>query len=371
MKSTNTIEINGNLYDAKTGQPLKHKSAAQRTTTPTQTTQKFVDGFHASTQPRKIARKATAKHISVPRAEVKQSAQQLQHTLRHSAPKARTKPKQSVTLHRQAVKRPVISSDAPTQAAATPAVASTALTFSKSSRDNRAQKITKSNAISRFAKKHEAPLPTHVPPTQKQTLTHHLAASHLVKAEVQTEDSSTKEQLIKQAVDKAVLEQKSKKGTKKLKAAHNRTVRYASSAAVFLLLAGYVAYLNVPGISMKVAANRAGFAAALPGYTPGGYSLKTPITAAPGQVTLNFHANTDGRSFTLKQQPTTWDSTALLENFVTKKSPHYLTYQDRGLTIYIYDGSSAAWVNGGKMYSLEGSNSQLDTDQLLKLATSM
>ncbi len=122
---------------------------------------------------------------------------------------------------------------------------------------------------------------------------------------------------------------------------------------------------------MKVAAHRAGFAAALPGYKPAGYSLSGPIAYSPGQVTINFGSNTDSRRFSLKQQPTTWDSTALLENYVTKQTPNYLTYQDRGLTIYIFNGSSAAWVNGGMMYQLEGKNSQLDTDQLLKLATSV
>jgi hypothetical protein len=122
---------------------------------------------------------------------------------------------------------------------------------------------------------------------------------------------------------------------------------------------------------MKVAANRAGFAATMPSYQPSGYSLSGPIAYSPGQVTVNFASNSDDRKFSLRQQPTTWDSDALLENYVTKQSDNYLTYQDQGLSIYIFDGTSAAWVNGQKMYIIDGSSSQLDTDQILKLATSI
>lgn len=373
MKSANTIEINGKLYDAKTGRALNQTPASNHTATPKTTTKKFVDGFASNPQPRRVARKATAKHISVPRGKAPDSAEKLQKTLRHSAPKAGVKPKQSATLHRRAVKKPIVVPNQASTASQSlaPSVASTALKTAHPTRMHRANQITKSNAISRFGSK-PVPKPIEDAKSAKhstRSLTHHLAASHLVQSEVAPANTSKKEQLIQQAVEKAASNSTPRKSPKKLH--RNYTKRYASTIAVVLLLTGYVAYLNIPGLSMKVAANRAGFAAALPGYTPGGYSLKTPITATPGQVAIDYQANTDDRTFTLKQQPTTWDSVALLENFVTKKSKQYLTYQDRGLTIYIYNGSNAAWVSGGKMYSLEGTNAQLDTDQLLKLATSM
>lgn len=377
MKSTNTIEINGNLYDAKTGLPINRPSGTKTNKHTKVAPVKTVDGFRAAPKSKIVVNTPASSASS----KINKTAQKVEPTLkaRTSAPKASTKPKQSVTLHRRSVKKPNITAVSTAHNDHKAAKAeSTALKLAESQREKRAMQITKSSIITRFGQ----PMPSQTSQTiiesapeslqtDENTLTHHLQNTHLSAPSQKptTIASSTKEQLIKQSVDKAVLDHKSKKINKKKPKKH--FTKYASTFAVVLLVAGYVAYLNIPGISMKVAANRAGFTASLPGYTPGGYSLRTPISSAPGIVSIDFHANTDGRKFTLKQQPTTWDSAALLENFVTKKSKNYLTYQDRGLTIYIYEGSSAAWVNGGKMYSLEGSNSQLDTDQLLKLATSM
>ncbi len=281
------------------------------------------------------------------------------------APGVKSRPKHSSTLHRRSVVRPQINSISTSTSATS--VTSTAKKYADSATNKKAMSVEKNQLVSRFGNFIQSESPAKAKQVQSSAKSSGRVA---VKSQSVESGSETKERLIKQAVDKAAIkEMPATKKAKKVKS--KKFTKYASSFAVLLILTGYIAYLNVPSISMKVAANRAGFSASLPGYTPGGYSLKGPIAYIPGQVTVNFHANTDDRSFSLKQQPTTWDSAALLENFVTKKNPSYSTYQDRGLTIYIYDGSSAAWVNGGKLYSLEGSNSQLDTDQLLKLATSM
>jgi hypothetical protein len=47
-----------------------------------------------------------------------------------------------------------------------------------------------------------------------------------------------------------------------------------------------------------------------------------------------------------------------------------LIFQQKGLTIYMYDGSHATWVNQGVWYTIEG-DSLLDTEQLLRIATSL
>lgn len=366
MKSNNTIEINGRLYDAKTGKPLESTNEPALVK-PAKQRPQSVDVFRTKPQQKRtIAVQHASPKKPTENKEIK-TPQPIKRT-HAAAPKAASKPKQSATLHRKAVRRPVIKS------AAAPSepkkVASTAKKHADSGRSERAMQIQKSTVISHFGQSAVAERVAHV---EKVPLTKHIVSTH--HNEPTTERSSgteTKERLIQQAVEKAVSGAPAKKPKVKAKrSAASKFTRYASTFAVIALLGGYIAYLNIPSISMKVAASRAGFAASLPSYTPGGYSLKGPIAYTPGQVTVDFHANTDDRSFSIKQQPTTWDSVALLENFVTKQGKSYLTYQDRGLTIYIYNGSSAAWVNGGKMYSLEGKNSQLDTDQLLKLATSM
>ena len=59
----------------------------------------------------------------------------------------------------------------------------------------------------------------------------------------------------------------------------------------------------------------------------------------------------------------------MLDNFVTKKTGTYLTYQERGLTIYSF-GDQAAWVNGGLLYTIDG-DAPLSSEQLLNIAASM
>ena len=374
MKSNNIIEINGRLYDAKTGVPLDKKQAPA-SSQPTSPTKKSIDGVSrssASSSKRTIAVNHGATKKLAPVAK-----QSHPSVTREPAHNIKFKAKQSVTLHRGAAKHITEPAAAPTKT-----VTSSALKQHEATRLARADTVEKSSAIRRFHQQ------TSTEAYTTAGLKHHesnLAArlkTRMTSSDVQPAQS-TKERLISQAVAKAALTDNrltqhthtaSAKAhrTKRIRAHRSfHVARYATSALVVLVLAGYVAYLNVPGISMKVASYRAGFAANLPGYKPAGYSLSGPIAYQPGQVTIDFRSNIDSRRFSLKQQPTSWDSVALLENYVTKQNPNYLTYQDRGLTIYIYEGSNASWVNGGKMYQLDGKNSQLDTDQLLKLATSV
>lgn len=367
MKANNTIEINGRLYDASSGKPLG-SSTPQPVTPPASAAapkKKSVDGI--ARIPVKVAPQSTAAPATPKRST----------TSRQPASAVRLKNKRSTTLHRVAVKAPPVASKSTVpnnKATKTITASPPALHAPSLARLDRAKQIAKSSAISKFGSSAakttaDAPQPTASQPALQQktaTATPKLG-DHLSSAKI-----SVKEELIKRALTEATTtpaQQEHLKAQKAHKKLH--LLRYATTAVAVLVLVAYVAYLNVPSISMKVAAHRAGFAASLPAYKPSGYSLHGPIAYQSGQVTVNFASNTDDRRFSLQQQPTTWDSTALLENFVTKQTSNYLTYQDRGLTIYIYDGSSAAWVNGGKMYTVEGSNSRLDTDQLLKLATSV
>jgi hypothetical protein len=121
---------------------------------------------------------------------------------------------------------------------------------------------------------------------------------------------------------------------------------------------------------MKVAASRAGFDASLPGYTPDGFSFHGPVAYNSGKVVVDFTSNTDDSRYQVAQQESNWDSKSLLENVVKEKTDKYLTFEDRGLTIYVYDGQNATWVNGGVMYTII-SESKLNTEQLINIATSI
>jgi len=142
-----------------------------------------------------------------------------------------------------------------------------------------------------------------------------------------------------------------------------------TSTLAILLLGGYLTYINLPNISMRVAATRAGIAATFPSYNPDGYSFHGPITYSPGEVAIDFKSNTNNQNFTVDQKASNWDSQAVLDNLVNKETDSYLTYQQQGLTIYAFN-NKAAWVNGGLLYTIEGS-ATLSSDQILHIATSM
>lgn len=381
MKAKNIIEINGRVYDANTGKPLKQPVAKTKTTVNQIKTKnslpkgKFIDGLqrpvgYRSNQLVKSSKSTTNKTAAAQSLKTTVAKSSRSSISRSSAPKAAVHPKHSTTLHRRAVKMPNLKNNEVQKSEAKAPTAQTKKYDSK--RLERAGTIKRSNAIQRFHRTSTpASQPTGSALNKDQTseaavlgLTHHLQTTN-------AKTESKKEQLIAASLKKATLQPTHHKATKQKVNSKKRLLRFSSSALVVLMLAGYVAYLNVPGISMKVAAHRAGFAANLPGYKPAGYSLSNPISYQPGQVTINFHSNTDERRFSLLQQPSSWDSNALRENYVQPKDENYVTYQDNGLTIYVYNGSNASWVNGGKLYHIDSKDSQLDTEQLLNLATSM
>ena len=135
-----------------------------------------------------------------------------------------------------------------------------------------------------------------------------------------------------------------------------------------MLLGGYLTYLSMPNISIKMAAVQSGINAKYPGYKPDGYALNGPIKFKSGEVSMKY-AYADGSSeYTLTQQKSNWDSAAVKEYF-TEKSKSPTTTMVDGLTIYS-SGKNAVWVNGGILYQITGS-ANLSNEQIQKIATSL
>lgn len=156
---------------------------------------------------------------------------------------------------------------------------------------------------------------------------------------------------------------------KQLTSARHRLNIAAISLAV-LVFGGYLTYLNMPQISTRVAASQAGINAQYPSYQPSGYSLSGPVAFNNGVVSMKFAANASPQDYTVTQSRSTWDSSAVLENYVQPKAgERYMTTQSNGLTIYTYD-KSAAWVNGGILYTIDGS-ANLTPEQIQHIAVSM
>ncbi|MBI4101078.1 DUF4367 domain-containing protein [Candidatus Microgenomates bacterium] len=149
-----------------------------------------------------------------------------------------------------------------------------------------------------------------------------------------------------------------------------RLATAAAAGLVVLILAVYVTYLNFPNIAVKMAASRAGVDAQMPGYVPAGYGFSGPITYSSGQLTIRFNSRSDDNYLLVTQKKSDWDPATLLEAYVLTRSKNYLTFQENGLTIYVYNGNNAAWINNGIVYTIEG-NTRLSSEQVLKMASSL
>lgn len=207
-----------------------------------------------------------------------------------------------------------------------------------------------------------APAPT-PPPAEKPDLNQEIAKRHSRTASAEPPETD-------QPLPEAAEEADTKPGFfKRLFTARPRLTSATAAVLSVLVLAGYVTYLNFPNIALRVAASKAGFTARMPNYLPNDYDFSGPVAYGPGRIVVNFTSD-DGNTVALTQRQTNLDSQSLLENHVLEKTDKYLTFYEKGLTIYIYNGNNAAWVNRGVLYEISGNN-LLNSEQVIRMATSL
>ncbi|MNQ73271.1 hypothetical protein D3C85_879980 [compost metagenome] len=178
-----------------------------------------------------------------------------------------------------------------------------------------------------------------------------------------------KNEAINAALEKAPLKHKEVK-KKSLLARHPRLLNVASASLALVLLGGYFTYINLPSLSVRVAAAQAGIDASYPEYHPDGYSLNGAVAYKEGEVSMKFAANGGPQNFTITQTKSSYDSEAVLDNYVKPKvGENYIPFTERGLKIYAY-GGNAAWVNGGILYTISG-DAPLSNSQIGNIAKSL
>ncbi len=327
MSTQNTVTINGVHYDPVTGMRLDDAPAAIKQH-PT----------HQAAKPAKTLHKNTDRTRTLSRAHVKAPANHID-AIRRGAPKA------------PITKSPMIRKFADV------APASKAQALHKAPRAADIAPVR--HPIQ--AKPHTAPAPRRaMEPVAKAAVAAPAAPAPRPAREIK-----------KQAIEKALHNAKPAKVKKQsfLKR-HPRTMSISTAALALVLLAGYLTYINLPSISVRVAAAQAGIAATYPSYQPSGYSLHGPVAYANGQVSMKFAANVGTQNYKVTQVKSSWDSSALLDNYVDQASSgDYTTFNNSGLTIYVY-GTNAAWVSGGILHTIQG-NAALTTEQIQRIATSM
>ena len=86
---------------------------------------------------------------------------------------------------------------------------------------------------------------------------------------------------------------------------------------------------------------------------------------------MTFTNSAIDSSFTLTEEKSSWDTNALLSNFVKEEyGENYTVIREQGLTIYI-SGSDAAWVNGGIVYKIDTTSGSLTNKQIRSIAVSL
>lgn len=347
--TTNVIEINGKLYDARTGKSVDGSGSTKKISGAS------IDGIsHGKSQK---TNPQTQKKEMPPQKKVEETPEAKQPTRKEhaKAPHLKHRAQRSKTLHRGALKAPKLQPEK----GATPASVKTR--EAGDSRLERALKISKSAALSRFPisdfRKPEAEKPA-----SKE-------ASNIVMEK--TPIIPAKKPVATEATPKPKkVSAKQRRSPKRFKK-HFTLTGYIITGITILVLAGYIAYLNVPSLSMQVASKRAGFDASLPSYTPTSYKIDGPVSYSPGIVTINFKSGSENKSFSLMQQPSNWDSLALKESYISSETDQpAVTQQYNGLTLYLFEGK-VAWVNAGKLFEIDTEGSQLGLEEIQKLATSL
>ena len=239
--------------------------------------------------------------------------------------------------------------------------------------------IARSSSITRFAK----PQPTSAPkpvvakspaaniqshvshPSAQKALAVHAQKAADIKPKVAKSAKAIKNEAIAEAMSKPAI----KPEKKNLFQRHPRLFNVFTISLIIIVIAGCIAYVNMPNLSVMVASAQAGIDASYPEYQPDGYSLNGPISYSDGQITINFKSNTNNTSFVIKQSKSSWDSSAVKDKVDKESKGQFVTTEEHGLTIYTYDGN-AAWVNGGILYTISG-NALLSGDQIRHIATSL
>jgi hypothetical protein len=363
-----TIEINGRLYNAVTGQLLEKapQSAKKKP---------------SKRQPQPAAGVSLDGFVNTPaasQAEIKPPPVQAPPRKPRAATHVHHRTKKSRTLNRNAVTPPPAHLPAVHQSSAKtdsqPPSKHSLVAQVQSTRKARAAGVSKSPHISRYGTtvptqpEREQPEPPEEHPVQPanlqtQTVPATAPPAHTLPNQPQTAQPQSEPTVPTE--DKPSLFKRTGDWI-----ANKRMSSLVATSLAAVLLIGYVTYLNIPRIALRVAAGRAGFEAQMPSYSPSGFAFSGPVAYSPGQITLQYSSNTDERNYTITQRETTWDSQTLLDNHILQETELYSTYQERGLTVYVYDGSTASWVNGGIWYTVSG-DSELTAEQLLKIAASL
>ncbi len=144
---------------------------------------------------------------------------------------------------------------------------------------------------------------------------------------------------------------------------------FGSPLFIIVVTVSFFAWRNVPQLSTKVASMRAHISASIPSYSPTGFSMAGPAVAGDNSVTFQYKDNNDASKFyTIKEEQSNLDTSSLIASH-NSSSQQVQTSQANGVQIVIL-GSKSMCVSGGKLTTI-ANKAGLPPDELLNVAKSV
>lgn len=353
MQANKTVTINGRQYDAVTGLPVETKSSAKPRATATKTA-------------------STSVHSSAPQ---KSQTLRRRSTKKPGVATPRKKPGQHMDISRSASVSRFASHPAPVKPAAQPAAAKAPASVTAP-----VAPVRPARSVKKVAQQKPVTTKPIQPTADRAPQTHPVAARAAAKvtkpiakpvtAKPAAQSKQVKNEAIKKALAPTPKPEKPAKVKKEKQPRWSRRATIVTAIFALLIIGAGLTYLNMPSLSVGIAAAQAGIKATYPEYKPNGYSLSQPVEFSDKEVILTFKSNAGTGSYKVIQSGSTWDSSAVLENIVRENAgDNYITTQERGLTIYSYE-AHAVWVNGGILYQID-SDAPLSGEQIRRIATSL
>ncbi|HSX04917.1 MAG TPA: hypothetical protein VLF69_00375 [Candidatus Saccharimonadales bacterium] len=404
MKSKNTIELNGNLYDAITGKMLGKSSLSPsrtggnidgffraRTAEPARpVAQKVTIQETPEESPTVIVRtgaaRASANHAKAHKPQTSQRVaasappQPAVHATKHNVAKQISanhrkhhQPQPSVTLMRTAVKKPAPSfkQQATVQATLTHAVPGLievkhVAAHVDEGRLVRATTVETNPMVAHHGREPQkiavgfAPLAVQPQPVQPGPVPNKPGDNTPAGAPA-PQPTNNPQDIFTHALANAsnFLDVREHRAYFR-KHARRHVASMTAGTLALLIIAGFAFYQNSPGMQLRIAGVKAGVATRMPNFAAAGFAYNG-VKANNGKLTLGFR-NGQG-NYQLVQQTTSWSDSDMIQDVSAvdaSGNPNYTTLHAGSVTIYRFSNTNAMWVTGGKWYTVNGTNNLSD-----------
>jgi hypothetical protein len=147
---------------------------------------------------------------------------------------------------------------------------------------------------------------------------------------------------------------------KQRRTARRHAVSMATGFVALLVIAGFAAYINTPGLQIRIAGIEAGVSAMQPDFAKAGFAYDG-VKASDGKRIIGLKAN--GSDYQLLERSTNWDGQTMIgavSSVSANGTPNYTEVKVGKNTVYRFNDKQATWVKDGTWYHLSGKTAVSD-----------